>query len=344
MATPDRPRPRIGFLAFVEHNGVDGARSDGLRAGFRLFEHAEKLGYDSGWVRTRHLEPYLSAPLPFLAAVAQRTRRLQLGTSVVPIRYEDPVRLAEEAATTDLVTEGRLELGLSSGYAQNEKLFGSVYGPIDRSFDDEVDQRLQRFLYAVRGGTLAVADADTPFAPEGTPLTAQPLSPTLAERISYGAGRLATAHRTGRLGLRLQLSTLNTEVTELSFEDAQARQIAAYRQAYSEATGREGFVSVGRMILPILDTGDREAYAFLIERSEKRRRAHGTPEAPALHFGVAHYGDPESIAAALKADAAVQAADELIVVLPFGHAPEVSHRIIETVMQEIVPALDPAVL
>jgi alkanesulfonate monooxygenase SsuD/methylene tetrahydromethanopterin reductase-like flavin-dependent oxidoreductase (luciferase family) len=339
MTTTQRRGPRIGFLAFVEHTGIQGAGSEGLREGFRLFERAEELGYDAGWVRTRHLEPYLSAPLPFLAAVAQRTERLQLGTSVVPIRYEDPVRLAEDAATTDLITQGRLELGLSSGYAHNEEVFGAVYGRAGRTFDDEVEQRLQRFLHAVRGGTLAVADARTPFAAEGTPLTAQPLSPTFPERISYGAGRLATARRTGELGLRLQLSTLNTEITELSFEDAQARQIAAYREAYRASTGGDGFVSVGRMILPILDDADREAYAFLVDRSEQRQRALGTPGAPPLHFGVAHSGNPDDIVAALAADAGLRAADELVVALPFGHAPQVSHRILETVAREVVPAL-----
>jgi alkanesulfonate monooxygenase SsuD/methylene tetrahydromethanopterin reductase-like flavin-dependent oxidoreductase (luciferase family) len=335
-----RTKPlRIGFLAFVEHSGVSGAHSDGLREGFRLFERAEALGYDAGWVRTRHLEPYLSAPLPFLSAVSQRTQRLRLGTSVVPIRYENPVRLAEDAATTDLITEGRLELGLSSGYAHNEALFGPLYGPINRDFTDEVDARLRHFLDAVRGATLAVADARTGFTPEGTPLTVQPVSPTLSDRVSYGAGRLASAVRTGDLGLGLQLSTLNSEVTDLTFEDSQARTIAAYRQAHREATGRDGFVSVGRMILPVLREADREAYTWLIERSEQRQRAHGTPEAPPLHFGIAHSGSPETITAALSRDAGLQAADELVVVLPFGHDPAVSHRILETVIGDVTPAL-----
>lgn len=336
---------RLGFLAFVEHSGVTGARSAGLAEGFRLFARAEELGYDAGWVRTRHLEAYLSAPLPFLAAVAQRTERLRLGTSVVPIRYENPVRLAEEAATTDLLTEGRLELGLSSGYPHGEALFGPVFGEIDRPFADEVDARLRQFLDAVRGTPLAVADAAAAasnIAPEGTPLTAQPLSPTLPSRISYGAGRLATAVRTGELGLGLQLSTLSTQITDLTFEQAQAQQIAAYREAHRAATGNDGYASVGRMILPILRPSDREDYAFLIERSERRQRAHGTPGAPGappLHFGVVHAGSPEEIQAALAADAAVQAADELVVVLPFGHDPRISTRIVETVAGELAAAL-----
>lgn len=341
-ANPGGRPLRVGFLAFVEHSGVTGTRSEGLAEGFRLFEHAEGLGYDAGWVRTRHLEPYLSAPLPFLAALAQRTSRLALGTSVIPLRFEHPVRLAEEAATTDLLAGGRLHLGLSAGYAASEPTFAPAYGGLSDphgSYDEEVEARLQRFLEAVRGAVLTVPQQDSPLAPAGTPLTALPLSPTLPERISYGAGRISTAVRTGRNGLGLQLSTLATEVTELSFEDYQARQIAAYREAHRAATGREGWVSVGRMILPLLRESDHADYAFLLERDARRQRDHGTPGAPPLHFGIVHKGSPEQIVASLAADTAVRGADELVVVLPFGHAPAVSHRILETVAQTVLPVL-----
>jgi alkanesulfonate monooxygenase SsuD/methylene tetrahydromethanopterin reductase-like flavin-dependent oxidoreductase (luciferase family) len=330
---------RIGFLAFVEHTGVSGTRSEGLEEGFRIFELAERLGYDSGWVRTRHLEPYLSAPLPFFAALAQRTERIAFGTSVVPIRYENPVRLAEEAATTDLLTGGRLHLGLSAGYADGEALFGPVYGETDRPFDAEVDLRLRRFLAAVRGETLAVTETDSAVAPAGTALTAQPLSPTLPERLSYGAGRVATAVRTGALGLGLQLSTLATELTDLGFESYQAKQIDEYRAAHRAATGRVGTVSVGRMILPLLRESDHEDYAFLLERDRRRQAARGTPGAPPIDFGIVHSGSPDQIVASLRTDAALAAADELVVVLPFGHSPAVSRRIVETVAETVLPGL-----
>ncbi|OLT21326.1 hypothetical protein BJF78_34300 [Pseudonocardia sp. CNS-139] len=330
---------RVGFLAFVEHTGVDGTRSAGLEEGFRLYELAERLGYGAGWVRTRHLEAYLSAPFPFFAALAQRTERIAFGTSVIPIRYENPVRLAEEAATTDLLTGGRLHIGLSGGYADGEALFGPVFGPIDRPFDEEVDARLRRFLAAVRGETLVVTETDSPVAPAGTALTALPLSPTLPGRISYGAGRVATAVRTGELGLGLQLSTLATEVTDLGFEGYQAKQIEEYRAAHRAATGGDGSVSVGRMILPLLRGSDNEDYAFLIERDRKRQAARGTPDAPPIDFGIVHKGSPEEIVESLRADVALAAADELVVVLPFGHDPAVSRRIVETVAETVLPAL-----
>lgn len=343
---------RTGFLAFVEHTGVTGSRSDGLDEGLRMFTRAEELGYDAGWVRVRHLEPFLSAPLPFLTAAGQRTERISLGTSIIPMRYEQPVRLAEEAATTDLLVGGRLHLGLSAGYAHGEGLFSEVFGRpglvdgAERTFDDEVDHRLRRFLDAVRGGVLTHADATTgligqgtEIAPEGTPLTAQPLSPGLANRLSYGAGRRKTAVRTGSLGLGLQLSTLNGEVTDLSFEQYQAAQIADYREAHRAAAGTDGYAGVGRMILPLLTDADRDDFAYLIERSDKRQALYGTPDQPPVHFGVVLAGSPDEITAALNADAGVQAADELTIVLPFGHAPAVSYRMLETVSKEILPGL-----
>jgi alkanesulfonate monooxygenase SsuD/methylene tetrahydromethanopterin reductase-like flavin-dependent oxidoreductase (luciferase family) len=333
---------RIGFLAFVEHTGITGTRSAGLDEGFALFERAAELGYDAGWVRVRHLEPYLSGPLPFLTAVAQRVPDIRLGTSVIPLRYESPVRLAEDAATADLLTGGRLHLGLSAGYTHSENVFGPVFGESEVGFDEEVDRRLRAFLAAVRGEPLAVADATLAggkVVEEGQQLTAQPLSPTLPERLSYGAGRHATAVRTGNLGLGLQLSTLNTESTEESFEAYQERVITDYRAAHRAATGRDGDVSVGRMVLPVLRDSDRDDYGYLIERSNQRQAAHGTPGAPPLRFGVVHAGSPEEILAGLAADQALRAADELVVVLPFGHAPEVSRRIIETVAETVIPAL-----
>ena len=333
---------RTGFLAFVEHTGVHASRSDGLQEGLRLFVAAEELGYDSGWVRVRHLENYLSAPLPFLAVVGQRTERIGLGTGVVPVRYENPVRLAEDAATTDLLTGGRLHLGLSSGYGSAENLYGPVYEPTELSFADEVDRRLRRFLDAVRGGTLTIADGSTPHAVAGTPLTAQPLSPGLPGRVSYGAGSHSSAIRTGTLGIGMQLSTLSGATGELSFEDYQAGQIAAYQDTHRAATGTDGQVTVSRMILPILRSGDRDDYAHLVERDAQRQRDNGTPGAPPMNFGRVHFGDPDAIVAALAADAAVCRADELVVALPFDHRPEVSQRIIETVARTVLPGLQEA--
>jgi alkanesulfonate monooxygenase SsuD/methylene tetrahydromethanopterin reductase-like flavin-dependent oxidoreductase (luciferase family) len=108
------PRLELGFLSFVPNfYGPDNA-VQALRDDIRLFQHAERLGYDIGWVRASHFEDFLASPLTFLTAVGQRTTRIRLGTGVIPMRYEDPIRLAEDASTADLLTGGRLELGVRS--------------------------------------------------------------------------------------------------------------------------------------------------------------------------------------------------------------------------------------
>ncbi|MEE1621685.1 LLM class flavin-dependent oxidoreductase [Zafaria sp. J156] len=335
--TETAPPPfRLGFLAFVEHSGIEGGRSRGLEEGLELFELAEELGYDVGYVRHRHLEHYLSAPVPFLAAAGQRTRRLRLGTSVTPIRFEDPVRLAEEAATLDLLTGGRLELGLSSGYSDNEGTFSQAYAPIEGGLREAVDARVERFIAAVEGRTLAVADEKIPFAEAGTELPVQPVSPGLRRRIAYGAGSLASARRTGRQGLGLQLSTLNTEATGLSFEEAQLASIEAYRAEHARVAGWASHASVSRQIVPYANAAEQAEVQWLLDRDAARQG--GNPDLP-FQFGRVASGTGERIAEALAGDVGLRAADELVIALPFDHPSDVVRRILTVAAQEVAPAL-----
>jgi alkanesulfonate monooxygenase SsuD/methylene tetrahydromethanopterin reductase-like flavin-dependent oxidoreductase (luciferase family) len=335
--TDAAPQPfRLGFLAFVEHGRIGGGRSRGLDEGLELFELAEDLGYDVGYVRHRHLEHYLSAPLPFLAAAAQRTRRIRVGTSVTPIRFEDPVRLAEEAATVDLLSGGRLELGLSSGYSNNEATFSQAYGSIDGSLRAVVDERVRRFLHAVEGRTVAVADDKVLFAEAGTGLPVQPVSPGLRRRIAYGAGSLASAERTGRQGLGLQLSTLNTEATALSFEEAQLACIEAYRAEHAKAADWASHASVSRQVVPYTNAREQAELQWLLDRDAKRQG--GSPDLP-FQFGKVPAGSGEQIARALAQDVALRAADELVIALPFDYPASVVRRILAVAAREVAPAL-----
>ncbi|MGO3886647.1 MAG: LLM class flavin-dependent oxidoreductase, partial [Mycetocola sp.] len=285
-ASPQGVRPlRTGILAFVEHGAVADGRSAGLSEGLALVELAEELGYGTAFVRARHLEDYLSSPLTFLAAAAQRTDRIGLGTAVIPLRYEDPIRLAEDAATVDLLSGGRLELGFSGGYAQNEAVFSPVYGPISRPFAEEGEHRLRRFLDAVSGRQVTTADEHTGFAPAGAPLRVQPEAPGLADRVSYGAGRLASATRAGELGVHLQLSTLSTGRDGSDFETGQLSQIRAYRAARAAVTDAPGHVSVSRMVLPLLSNTDRTDLAPLLERDADRQAAEHSDTPPPMQFG-----------------------------------------------------------
>ncbi|GAA4546164.1 LLM class flavin-dependent oxidoreductase [Pseudonocardia xishanensis] len=102
----------LGFTTRVAWTDDPG---QGLRDGVALYRAAEELGYQAGWAYQRHFDHYLSSPLPFFAAVGQHTSRIRLGSAVIPMRYQDPILLAEAAGTTDLLVGGRLDLALATG-------------------------------------------------------------------------------------------------------------------------------------------------------------------------------------------------------------------------------------
>src|ERR1700728_3453331 len=151
-STSPRKALRLGFNTRVSFNSGPGGAERGLRDGIELFKAAERLGYQSGWAYQRHFDNYLSSPLPFFAAVGQHTERITLGSAVIPMRYQDPILLAEAAGTTDLLIGGRLNLALSSGRAGFERVFGSE--PVDARAEGQ--RRLARFLQALEGQTLHV--------------------------------------------------------------------------------------------------------------------------------------------------------------------------------------------
>jgi alkanesulfonate monooxygenase SsuD/methylene tetrahydromethanopterin reductase-like flavin-dependent oxidoreductase (luciferase family) len=105
-------------LGFLTHVHGEGDAGELLRGVVELFVAAEELGYDSGWVAQHHLQPRfgrLPSPMVLLAGAAARTERIQLGTAVVVLPLEDPLRLAEDAAVLDALSGGRVQLGLGSG-------------------------------------------------------------------------------------------------------------------------------------------------------------------------------------------------------------------------------------
>ncbi|PPF84357.1 LLM class flavin-dependent oxidoreductase [Pseudoclavibacter sp. RFBJ3] len=347
MSEPDThpvatTRKRLSFLAFVEHTRVSSNASLGLQEGLELFEYAEDLGYDTGYVRHRHLETYLSSPFTFLAAVSQRAKRIRIGTSVTPLRFEQPVRLAEDAATLDLLSEGRLELGLSSGYAATESTFSQAFGEIEG--DDIralVDARLSSFLAALEGRTVATAESDLSFAKAGAELTVQPHSPGLRDRVAYGAGGGTSAQKAGARGLRLQLSTLNTEIGELGFEDTQAQSIRTYRDEHAKvrsSPASPSFASVSRAIVPFDSATERAELEWLLERDAERAASVGEGPLP-FQFGRVAHGSGEQIAEALIDDAGIHAADELVIALPFDYPAETQRRILRQFAEDAAPHL-----
>lgn len=332
----------LGFLSFVPNHGGPENAGRALRDGVELFEWAEQLGLDAGWVRVRHFEPFLSSPLTFLAAVSQRTSRIRLGTGVIPMRYEDPIRLAEDAATLDLLSGGRLELGLSGGIAGLAPILDGVFGRSDRTFSDEAQHRIARLRAALSGNTLAHSGKGFMSVPADTELTLSPRSPGLLDRLWYGPGTLATARRTGEQGLDLQVSTLNGEDTGEAFEATQAAQIRAYKQEFAASGAvRAPRVAAGRIILPLLTPEDEAQHRGFIDFYNARMDPDGRPRDGKIpmRFGRIHCGSPEQITEGLLADEALAEATQLIITLPAPGDAASHRRVLEAVATKIAPRL-----
>lgn len=343
---PARPL-RLGFLSFVPaREGVPGPRGSalGLADGLELFATAERLGYATGWVRQRHFERFLASPMTFLTAAAARTERLHLGTAVVPARWEQPVRLAADATTLDLLCGHRLEVGLGGGLPGTEAALAAVYGGAADDPAAEAAARVARFRAAVAGEPLAEVPDGCASVPAGGALHLTPPSPQLVERLWYGTGTRARAAWAGEAGYHLLLSTLVGEETGVRADVAQVEQARVWRAA-REVAGHErpGRVAVGRIVLPVSSPAEGEEFAGFLAGYRSGmdgagRPLPGTAAAP-VRFTPVLTGSPHEVAEQLAADAMTGEADELVVTLPAEGSPAAHRRVLELVATEVAPEL-----
>lgn len=345
-----RAAPRIGFVSQVEHTPVPGAGpgalGGGLADGIELFVAAEELGYDVGYVRVRHLQDALSSPLLFLAALGQRTRRIQLGTAVIPLRFENPGRLAEDLATADLLTGGRLRPGVSSGYSAHDAIYARAFGALREARSDHVDRVLHDLVALLEGEIVAGADTHLEDVDRGSLLRVQPQVPAVRTRLAYGAASPHRAALAGRMGLGLQLATMAPDDgSGRSFEQLQLEALTAYRQASQEAGFGDGHVMVSRQMIPVENESELERYVSLLPRERAADPAvsgehHGSEiGGRSAVFSRIVLDDPASVAQALLADVVVQASDEIVLVLPFGVPAADQQRVLRTFGRHVVPHL-----
>lgn len=336
----------IGFLSFVTAPDSPDDSSLALRQGIEFFVLAEQHGFTTGWVRVRHFEQFLSSPFVFLSAVGQHTSTIHLGTGVVPLRYEDPIRLAEDASTADLLVNSRLQLGVSGGIPPLAPVLDPIFGGSDRSFAEESSERLTRLRDALAGEHLG-SSGEHGYMSIGAnqPLTLQPNSPTLLERLWYGAGSLSSAQRAGDQGYLLQVSTLNTEDTGVPFDVRQAEQIKAYREAFAQSTtpvANSPRVSAGRLIIPLLTAEDRKNHEAFISGYTSGMDDEGRPLNPDDRFRYSKIlaGSPDEILTALHQDQALPYADELVLTLPADSGDVALRKIITDFAEHIAPHLE----
>ena len=345
-----RDGPRFGFAAQVEHTGIrrtaGTAVSQGLEDGIALFLAAEDLGYDVGYVRGRHLQDALASPLLFLAALGASTRRIALGTAVLPLRFENAGRLAEDLATADLLTGGRLRPGVSSGYSSHDAMYARAFGALDGERAEHVDRVLHDLLSLMEGEIVATADRHVEGVDPGSPLRVRPQAPGLRERLAYGAASPQRAAMAGRLGLGLQLATMAPDDgSGRPFAQLQLDALTAYREASAEAGFGAGHVMVSRQMIPVRSEAELERYVTLLPRERAARpgvagehHAHEIGGREAV-FGEVVLDQPDVVARAMWEDPVVQAADEIVLVLPLGAPPEDQRELLATFASLVIPPL-----
>ncbi|WP_369055695.1 LLM class flavin-dependent oxidoreductase [Kineococcus terrestris] len=335
---------RIGFLSFGNWTPAPGSRTrtarDALLQTVELAVAAEELGVDGAFVRVHHFARQQAAPFPVLAAVAARTERIEIGTGVIDMRYENPLYMAEEAAQVDLLSGGRLQLGVSRGSPEPALDGPATFGYVPAEGTTGADMaraHTELFRAAIAGAGLAEADPRT--AGTSARLKVTPQAPGLSERVWWGSGTRETARWAGREGMNLMSSTLLTEDTGVPFDELQAEQIEGFRRAWAEAGHRhEPRVSVSRSVLPITTDEDRWYFGARAEQ-DSRDQVGYVGGVELARFGRSYVGEPDVIAEQLAKDAAVREADTLLLTVPNQLGVDFNARMLSTIVEHVAPAI-----
>ena len=329
MPTPDVPLQKLGFLTIGVFDGDD--PRPGMEALLTQLQLGEELGFDSAWLRHRHLQYGVSSPVAIMAAASQRTSRIELGTAVTPLAWENPLRLAEDLATVDLLSGGRINPGISVSQPMRWDDVKDALYPDTAEVEDFTYGRVQRFLAMVGGEPVTTA---TTQGIEVFSDKIQPHSPGLRDRVWYGAGSLRSARWAAEQRLNLLTSSVVTGAEGGDFAAIQGGQIAAYREAFPE-----GRVSQGLVVIPT-DTAtpaQREKYeAYAAARLPRTREPQGPGK---LLFAPDVVGTSEQIAEQLYAHAGFQQVTEVAFALPFSFDHEDYVQILTDMATRLGPAL-----
>ncbi len=334
---------KIGFLSFGHwsdspHSAVRSA-SDSLLQSIELAVAAEEVGADGAYFRVHHFALQLGSPFPLLAAIGARTSRIEIGTGVIDMRYENPLYMAEDAGAADLISGGRLQLGISRGSPEQVidgyRLFGHV--PAEDSTDaDMARQHTEVLLEVLKGEGFARPNPRPMFPNPAGLLRIEPHSAGLRDRIWWGAGSRATAEWTGTMGMNLMSSTLLTEDTGVPFHQLQAEQIQRFRDAWAAAGHeREPRVSVSRSIFPLVNDLDRAYFGGGGQDSDQV----GFLDGGTARFGRSYAAEPDELVRLLAEDEAIAAADTLLLTVPNQLGVDYNAHVLDSVVRLVAPGL-----
>jgi alkanesulfonate monooxygenase SsuD/methylene tetrahydromethanopterin reductase-like flavin-dependent oxidoreductase (luciferase family) len=333
----------IGFLSFGHWNPSPQSQTrsaaDALLQSIELAVAAEELGADGAYFRVHHFARQLASPFPLLAAAGARTSRIELGTGVIDMRYENPLYMAEDAAAADLISGGRLQLGISRGSPEQVidgfRYFG--HQPADGTdHADMAREHARVFLEVIQGQGFAEPNPQPMFPNPPGLLAIEPQSPGLRDRIWWGAGSRRTAVWTAEQGLNLMSSTLLTEDTGVPFHQLQAEQIQMFRDAWQAAGHqREPRVSVSRSIFPLVSDLDRAYFGH----DTRGRDQVGHIDGGLARFGKSYAGEPDQLVKELAEDEAIAAADTLLLTVPNQLGVDYNAQVLDSVLRHVAPEL-----
>ncbi|MFE3825865.1 LLM class flavin-dependent oxidoreductase [Streptomyces sp. NPDC059092] len=330
---------KLGFLTIGLFDGAD--PRPGHESTLEIIELGERLGFDSAWVRHRHLQYGVSSPVALLAAASQRTSRIELGTAVIPLGWENPLRLAEDLATVDILSGGRLNPGVSVGPPMNYDQVKEALYPDTAEAEDFGHGRVRRLLGFVRGERASGFSGVQGF--ESFSDRVEPRSPGLGARMWYGGGSLRSARWAGEHGMNLLTSSVvKAETPEgpgepLDFAAIQLSHIRAFRAHHPD--GERARVSQGLVVIPT-DSATPAQRAKYEEYARTRLPRTTTPQGPArLMFAPDLVGTSAEIAERLHSHAAFREVEEVAFALPFTFGHDDYVQILTDIATRLGPAL-----
>ncbi len=335
---------KIGFLSFghwSNHPSYETRTAgDTLLQSIDLAVAAEELGIDGAYFRVHHFARQLASPFPLLSAIGAKTKKIEIGTGVIDMRYENPLYMVEDASAADLISAGRLQLGISRGSPEQViegwRYFG--YQPFEGETDAEMGRRKAlEFLDKLKGVGFAQPNPYPMFPNPPGLLRLEPHSEGLRERIWWGAASNATAIWAAENGMNLQSSTLKFDESGEPLHIQQAKQIRLYKEAWKKAGHqREARVSVSRSIFALVTDQDR----YYFGQQGKSADSFGYIEADQRAvFGKSYAAEPDKLIKELEQDEAIQEADTLLLTIPNTLGVDYNAHVLSAILEHVAPGL-----
>jgi alkanesulfonate monooxygenase SsuD/methylene tetrahydromethanopterin reductase-like flavin-dependent oxidoreductase (luciferase family) len=335
---------KIGFLSFghwtPSPQSQTQSAADALLQSIDLAVEAERLGMDVAYFRVHHFAQQLASPFPLLAGVSAKTQKIEIGTAVIDMRYENPHYMAEDAGAADLISAGRLQLGISRGSPEQVIDGWRYFGYRTNKGEDDADmgrRHTEEFFELLRGKGFAQPNPRPMFPNPPGLLRLEPYSAGLRDRIWWGSASNATAEWAAKLGMNMQTSTLKFDETGEPLHIQQAAQIRAFRAAWKQAGHtRTPRISVSRSIFPLLDDRDRSYFG---RGSEEEDKIGFLDENTRAIFGRSYAAEPDILIEQLKKDTAIAEADTLLLTIPNQLGVAYNVHVMEAILTTVAPAL-----